>query len=195
MMSQKDELFEPTDSEASNKPAESDSNPAEELENLRAAITIKDKALEEFKKKISEYETKIGDVREYVKRMEQEMTAIRERSKRDLDRNVQLKSIEFLRPFLSLVDNFDRSLENVSEDSAFVEGMKLIKKQLDEILKTAGLKRIPTVGEKFDPQHHEALGNESVEESQDGMVTKELRSGYTLGETVVRVAQVLVGSA
>lgn len=194
-MSQKDELFEDSQVEAPEALPETESGHEEELQNLHAEIAIKDKAIEEFKKKLSDYETKIVEVRDYVKRMEQEMAAIRERSKRDLDRNVHLKAIEFLRPFLSLVDNFDRSLETIHEDSPFVAGMKLIKKELDEILKNAGLKRISTLEKKFDPQLHEAIASEPVEASRDGLITKELRSGFVLGETVVRVAQVMVGSA
>jgi len=195
MMSQKDELLEDSESQTPESIEGAESNPEEELQSLRAAIAIKDKAIDEFKKRITEYETKIVEVRDYVKRMEQEISAIRDRAKRDLDRNVHLKTIEFLRPFLSLVDNFDRSLANVSGDSAFVEGMKLIKKELDEILKAAGLKRMNAVGERFDPQLHEAIGSEPVSAEKDGLVTKELRSGFMLGDAVVRAAQVLVGAA
>ncbi len=168
----------------------------EDYAALQAALNIKESTIEGLKKKISEYETKISEIRDFVKKMEAETAAIRERSKRDLEKHLQLKVSEFARGFLQLMDNFERSLETVkNENSPFVEGVRLIKREMDEVLKSAGLKRMNTVGENFDPQFHEALGSESVSgDDQDGKITRELRSGYMLGDLVVRPAQVMVGS-
>jgi molecular chaperone GrpE len=165
-----------------------------ELGALKASLSIRDASIDSLKKKLSEYESKVAEIREFVKKMEQETSAIRDRAKRDLEKNVQSKSAEFLRNFLPLMDNFQRSLESVKSDSTpFVEGIRLVRRELEDVLKSAGLKRIPTVGEVFDPQIHEAVASEPCEEDQDGRITRELRSGFQMGDLVVRVAQVLVG--
>lgn len=165
-----------------------------ELEALRASLAIKEVTIEGLKKKLSEYESKIAEIREFVKKMEQETAAIRDRAKRDLEKSAQAKSADFLRSFLPLIDNLDRSLEAAKEDQgALAQGIRLIRRELEDITKAAGLRKIATVGEAFDPNVHEALGSEATAEEQDGRVTRELRSGYVLGDLVVRVAQVMVG--
>jgi molecular chaperone GrpE len=165
-----------------------------ELEALRASLAIKDATIEGLRKKISEYESKISEIREFVKKMEQETVAIRDRAKRDLEKNAQAKSADFLRGFLPLIDNLDRSLEAAKEDQgALAQGIRLIRRELEDITKAAGLRKIATMGEAFDPNIHEALGSEATSDDHDGRVTRELRSGYIMGELVVRVAQVMVG--
>ena len=75
-------------------------------------------------------------------------------------------------------------------DLADVVGFRLIRIQLDDLLKKSGLERIITKpGQSFDPAFHESVGEiESGE--QPGSIAHEIESGYTLNGRVVRPARV-----
>jgi molecular chaperone GrpE len=72
------------------------------------------------------------------------------------------------------------------------EGLKVSINQFLDTLKTEGVVKIKTVGEKFDPHLMEAV---ALEEGEDGMVLEEIRAGYVLYDKLLRPAQVKVGSA
>lgn len=71
------------------------------------------------------------------------------------------------------------------------EGVKLSIKHFLDILEQAGVKKIETVGKDFNPNFMEAV---STMEGQEGKVIEEVRQGYTLFDTILRPAQVVVGS-
>ena len=58
------------------------------------------------------------------------------------------------------------------------------------MLKRLGLDEIPTVGEKFDPELHEAVGTEKVEGKKSGEIIEEVKSGYKLYDKVLEPAKV-----
>ena len=72
------------------------------------------------------------------------------------------------------------------------EGVKLSIKHFLDILENEGVKKIETKGANFDPRLMEAV---STTNGEDGQVVEELRAGYTLNDSVLRPAQVVVGSA
>ena len=80
------------------------------------------------------------------------------------------------------------------------EGVKLSIKHFLDILENEGVKKIETQGANFDPRLMEAVSTQEVDPSAgsgqgDGKVVEELRAGYTLNDSVLRPAQVVVGSA
>jgi len=163
-----------------------------EQERLQFDLASKESEIARLKSKIQEYEVKVADVREYVKKMETEISEIRERARRDQDQLVQSRLANFFRPFLDILDNFERSL-NASplRDDSFYEGIKLIQRQLLEVLQSVSLKRIDPINESFDPVRHEALAVQSSE--QDDIVLEVVKAGYEYQGQLIRPAQVVVG--
>lgn len=166
-----------------------------ELEEARAELRARSAEVKNLRDKLNQFESKTADIREYVKKMEAEIEDVRSRAKRDQQQQIDQSVSRFFSPFLDIVDSFERSMKSVeSENSSFVEGVRLIHKQLEDVLKSSGLERIATVGEKFDPNLHEALSTVPVQDDeQHEMVMEEVKSGYRYKDHIVRVAQVLVG--
>lgn len=75
---------------------------------------------------------------------------------------------------------------------AWIEGVKQIKNQLENLLKGLGLEEIKTEGEKFDPSLHESTGKEKVEGKEENIILKEVEAGYKLHGRVIRPAKVVV---
>jgi molecular chaperone GrpE len=73
-------------------------------------------------------------------------------------------------------------------------GVELIVKQMEEILRGMQVQPVATVGEEFDPRHHEAMGSVEREDLPDQHVAEEIRRGYRLREKLLRPALVRVVS-
>lgn len=94
--------------------------------------------------------------------------------------------------FLPVLDNLDRAIALGTPAEA--EGMRLIRKQLMQVLERHGLERFGAVGERFDPRVHEAMDVARVADPElHGAVVAEWQPGYRIGERVVRAARVQVG--
>ncbi|MFA6391200.1 MAG: nucleotide exchange factor GrpE [Patescibacteria group bacterium] len=93
-----------------------------------------------------------------------------------------------------LVDQFKQAMKHVPkeiESSDWIVGVKHIQSNLNNVLKGMGIEEIKTVGEKFNPEMHEAI--EEVEsEMEKGMVTEELTTGFRLNGRVIQPAKVKV---
>lgn len=153
--------------------------------------------LDEARKKNYDYESKIGEIREFVKKLEQEIELVKERALRDQEKEVERRFTGFLIPFLEVLDNFERSFDSSSEESSsFVEGMRLVYKQILSSLERLGVQKMTSLSQAFDPNLHEAVTMISVESAEEDMKVKNvLRDGYLFGERVLRPAQVIVGKA
>ena len=144
------------------------------------------KAFEEEKKKSAEYladaQRALADYQNLKKRTE-------------LERQESLNSInaEFIRKLLPVVDDMERAFSMVdkqSQNSTWIEGFRIIQRNLQDILKAHGCTAMECVGQPFDPNVHEAV---AYEEGDEGMVISEHRKGYTIKNKVLRPPQVTVG--
>lgn len=95
---------------------------------------------------------------------------------------------------LEVVDNFERALEHECSDESYVEGMKLIFKQLTGVLEKAGLEEINALGEDFDPNFHNAVMTEDNDDYDSGKVTEVMQKGYKLNSKVIRPSMVKVNN-
>jgi hypothetical protein len=74
------------------------------------------------------------------------------------------------------------------------ESFQLVCSRINQCLENAGLKRLKTQGEFFDPRFHEPVQQIETTEQADGTIIHELRAGYTLADKVIRPALVNVVS-
>ena len=96
--------------------------------------------------------------------------------------------------FLPVVDNFELALKSTGSLDQLRTGVELIVKQMEEILRALQVQPVSTVGEEFDPRHHEAMGSVEREDLPDQHVAEEVRRGYRLREKLLRPALVRVVS-
>lgn len=120
-------------------------------------------------------------------------------ARKRFDRQTQLSftnaTVDVVSKLLPVMDDFDRALQNVPEDiseNSWFEGLGGVMRKMDRILESIKAERIPSVGEVFDPNVHEALSTEPSDEYESGVVTRELQGGYRIGDRVIRPALVYV---
>jgi len=92
-----------------------------------------------------------------------------------------------------LLPAFD-ALERAKEHGELPGGFLAIAKQMEAAFAKLGLEETGTVGEKFNPAYHEALGQDKVETpEQDDIITAILEKGWRVGDSIIRAAKVRVG--
>jgi molecular chaperone GrpE len=96
---------------------------------------------------------------------------------------------------LPILDNFEkaeREIPDVQKNDKFLEGLFQIKTQIQDFLKNQGVGEIKTIGEKFDPNFMEVVGEVEVKDKKSGTMIEETQKGYLLNGKVIRPAKVKV---
>jgi len=127
-------------------------------------------------------------------RKQAELDNFRKRAQREKEELRQNANEDLILDLLPVLDGFERALKqrDPSVPATFYEGMELIHLQLTDVLARAGLERILTSGQLFDPHYHQAV--ETVEEPgrRDQEIVEELQRGYTFKRRLLRPAIVRV---
>jgi molecular chaperone GrpE len=126
------------------------------------------------------------------KRARADLENYRKRSERELQRRSRENDEAVLREWLEVVDSVERALLLAETDSPLAIGLLAVRDQIDAVLERQGVSRIGEKGEPFDPERHEAISVIDSEEVDRDTVAEVARSGYALGDRVLRPAQVLV---
>ena len=94
-----------------------------------------------------------------------------------------------------IMDSFDSaivSIEKSNDKESFLKGIKMLQKEFHRVLEVNGLKKIKSLGEKFDPNMHQAEEEIVTDKYPEGTVAEEILSGYTLSDRLLRPAVVKV---
>jgi molecular chaperone GrpE len=120
----------------------------------------------------------------------------RKRAAKDIQAAGSRARISLIREILPVVDNLERALGVApgGEGDAFVEGVRLVYRELEGALARAGVEAIEPKGDAFDPNVHEALSMRPQEGADSGTVLDVVEKGYRTADTVVRPARVVVAS-
>lgn len=125
---------------------------------------------------------------------------VRKRAERDRREAEHYGGRKLARDLLPVYDNLDRALAAIPEDQmdgseALIEGIKLTKSELVNVFKKHGIQPVePEVGEKFDPQNHEAMFEAPVPGTTAGDIIQVMAVGFMLHDRLLRPAQVGVSS-
>lgn len=146
------------------------------------------KKLEECQKKKDEYLAGWQRARaDFLNYGKEEMERIKEILKYG-NENLILK-------ILPILDNFElaekKLPENLKNDGE-IKGLLQIKIQLQDFLKNQGIEEIKTIGEKFDPNFQEVVGEVEEADCESGTVIEEAQKGYTIHGKVLRPAKVKI---
>ena len=145
------------------------------------------------KKKKDKKDEKIEELTDRVKRQMAEFENFRKRTEKEKAGMYAVGAKDVIEKILPVVDNFERGLATVPEESKedpFVDGMNKVYRQLLTELENLGVKPIEAVGKEFDPNFHNAVMQVESDEYESGVVAQELQKGYTYHDMVVRHSMV-----
>jgi molecular chaperone GrpE len=116
--------------------------------------------------------------------------------KRTNENNQKLKEdgiVEAVKKIIPLLDILRQAIA-ITQDEKTVEGLKMMAKQFSDGLGSLGVTEIPSLGEQFDPNLHEAVMQVKVKDSANiNIIVEVFQKGYRLGERIIRHSVVKVG--
>jgi len=169
----------------------------EAVEEAEAGVAGEEE-LERLRGELEEARAQAAEYLEGWQRTQAEFANYRKRQEAEWQQRVQMGNAALIARILPVLDDLDRALQTVPtglESLTWIEGVFLIKRKLEMILESEGVRPIQTEGQTFDPLYHEAVTYEEMEGYEDGQIIGEVQRGYTLGERVIRPALVRVARA
>lgn len=126
-----------------------------------------------------------------------EMENMRKRFDREKENLVKYGNEKILNGLIEVIDNFDRTVDSLASEEDekiknIVTGIEMVRTQFLETLKSNGLERIEALGEKFDPNFHEAVSQQEVEGEEEDKVIQEFQKGYMLNGRLLRASKVII---
>lgn len=133
--------------------------------------------------------------RDLYLRSQADLDNFRKRAAREREDATRYANSSLLERLLPIVDNFELGLDAARQTpgaETIIQGLGMVQKQLQDFLRESGVEAIDAVGSPFDPNLHEAIGQEASAEVAEGVVLRQLRRGYKLRDRLIRPATVMV---
>lgn len=146
----------------------------------------------------------VASLKERMLRMAAEADNVRKRLEREKAEATLYAATNFARDLLSVADNMGRAIaavppeERNSTDQAtqnLLAGVEVTERELLNVFQRYNIRKLATVGQKFDPNMHQALFEVPTSESAPGTVVQEVQAGYAIGDRCLRPAMVGVAKA
>lgn len=153
---------------------------------------------------IKELEAETASLKDRLLRTAAEMDNLRKRSEREKAEATLYAATNFARDMLSVADNLSRALSSISPEARatadevtknLLAGVEVTERELLKVFERFGIRKLVTVGQKFDPNMHQALFEVPTKDQPPGTVVQEMQSGYAIGDRCLRPAMVGVAKA
>lgn len=142
---------------------------------------------------IEQMKKEYSDLNDKYMRLYADFDNYKKRSVKEKSDALNYAAVPLMEKLLSVMDNFDRALASCEDqESAFCEGVKMVSRQLTDILTSEGLKAIDALDSQFDPNLHNAVMVDNDAEKEDNVITAEFQKGYMFKDKVVRPSMVKV---
>ena len=144
-------------------------------------------------------QAEVASLKDRILRTMAEMENVRRRTDREVTDAKAYGVSSFAREMVTVADNLQRAQTSLPADDkaeastavkSFIEGVELTERDLLSRLARFGVKPIETIGQRFDPNRHEALFEMPDESVPSGTVVQQVETGYVIGERVLRPAKV-----
>lgn len=167
---------------------------AEDATELQAEESVSGTEFGQLQAENDELKKERDQLKDRLARLQAEFENARKRAEKEKADFKDFALGSVVEQFLPVLDNFELALKSTGSLDQLRAGVELIVKQMEEILRGLQVQAIATVGEEFDPRHHEAMGSVEREDLPDQHVAEEIRRGYRLREKLLRPALVRVVS-
>jgi molecular chaperone GrpE len=153
---------------------------------------------------IASLKDEVAASKDRLLRLAADMENLRKRTEREKAEATLYAATNFARDLLTVSDNLGRALQALPaeerEHAGEVEknlifGVEVTEKELQQVFNRHGIKRLETVGQKFDPNYHQAIYEVPTSEKPPGIVMQEMQAGYAVGDRCLRPAMVGVSKA
>jgi molecular chaperone GrpE len=178
--------------------------PEQELDGIEIESPMEAPLADPRDEEIAALKEEAASLKDRLLRLAAEMENLRKRTEREKAEATLYAASNFARDLLSVSDNLGRALLAISQDERdrageieknLIAGVEVTERELINIFQRHGIRKIEAIGQKFDPNFHQAMFEVPTSEKPPGTVMQELQSGYAVGERCLRPALVGVSKA
>jgi len=161
--------------------------PAENGEVEAATPVVEENPFEQL-------QSDLGRFRDLAMRTQADFENYRKRAIREKEEAIKYANASLIERLIPVIDNFEFGIQAARAEGsqAVLVGLEMVSKQFQEFLASVGVETVDAEGQPFDPNLHEAVGQEASETVAEGSVIRQLRKGYKLRDRLIRPANVFV---
>lgn len=146
----------------------------------------------------------VAGYKDRMLRLAADMENLRKRMEREKAEATLYAASNFARDLLGVADSLSRTLAAVPPDERniiddimkkFLDGIEMTERELLNVFQRHNIRRVETIGQKFDPNYHQAMFEVPTSERPPGIIMQEVQSGYAVGERCLRPALVGIAKA
>jgi molecular chaperone GrpE len=188
-----------TEQAAAKAQAAGETPDATSAEELAEVLAIDARELE-----IAQLREEAAQLKDRLLRTAADMDNLRKRAEREKAEAILYAATNFARDLLSVADNMQRALASMPPDARekadegtrnLLAGVEMTERELLSVFQRYNIRKVETVGSKFDPNVHQALFEMPTSDHPPGTVVQEMQSGFAIGERCLRPAMVGVAKA
>lgn len=156
---------------------------------------LKPSYVEELEARLAAKDTELQQLLAKYRGAADEFDQARARLRKEVSKDVERGRRALIVSFLEVLDNLDRALAAAADRAGdpFVQGVAIVRQQFLATLESLGVQRLDPIGQPFDHALHEAVTTVTAPDGTDpGIIVGVIRPGYTIGDEVLRPAQVAV---
>ena len=166
-----------------------------EREELARQLETRTKERDELHQMLAAAQKEKDETFGKLQRVSADYANYQKRVPRQIADDVAYEKERLMKALLPILDNFERTIETsqtAESASAVIEGVRVVRDHLVDLLKSLGIEQIAPLGEKFDPSQQEAVMYREDAGKEDLTVLDVLQKGYRLDRRVLRPARVCV---
>ena len=164
------------------------------MDKEKEEVVNNDENIETVNQEIQKDNNEYEELNDRYKRLFAEFENYKKRSQKEKESIYGMITGDVVSSMLPVMDNLEKAAEAKSNDTQYQDGVKLVARQFQEALKSLGLEEIETIGQRFDPEFHEAVSHIEDETKGEQEIVQEYRKGYRIGNKVVRHSMVIVAN-
>lgn len=177
---------------------------ADELLAKAEADTLLEPELDPRDAEIAALKEEVAAGKDRLLRFAAESENTKKRLEREKAEATLYAASNFARDLLSVADSLSRALAAVPAEERdiiddvmkkFLDGIELTERELLSVFQRHNIRRLETLGQKFDPNFHQAMFEVPTSEKPPGTVMQEVQAGYAVGDRCLRPALVGVAKA
>ncbi len=185
-----EEILEQNENQAATAADQAEEVQPDEVEEL---------SIESLQKKLEQAEQKAADNWDQLLRTRAEMDNLRRRNQKDLGNAHKFALEKFVTELLPVLDSLELGLGAATQDNVSIEslqeGTQLTINMLKQVFEKFNVQEVYPEGEKFNPDHHQAMSMQENAEVDANTVLAVMQKGYLLNDRLVRPAMVMVSKA
>ena len=169
-------------------------SPTKEAKKVNTKINSKEKGAVK-QDSVNDLKEQLDLEKDRVLRLSAEFENFRKRNQRELEDFKRFANETVFKHLLTVVDNLERailSVENNSAKDSLLDGVKLTHKEIIKLFEMFNVKPVEAENQPFDPNFHQAVNQKETDDLPENTVTEVLQKGYLLHDRLIRPAMVVV---